>query len=160
MLRRRSGSGRPFRTLGITYDNQLWMHEGIEKLAAEGGRVCAISPAAKLFSIVDAVRLYKSQVLSYIAAGVAGYHYASPYALAPLDAAQFKFLRECGLDERTALLSFKLAPLVCRRDIALLRILHRFVIGDGPAAFHDILRRVQRRDGVTRLSTFKTQQAN
>merc|ERR1712176_1514423 len=52
-----------------------------------------------------------------------------------LDRVQSKFLGEVGIDEITALMEFNLAPLAVRRDIAMLGILHRTVLGRGPPQF-------------------------
>ena len=46
-----------------------------------------------------------------------------------------RFLREAGITELDALLHFNLAPLSVRRDIAMLGIIHRCVLGDGPPQF-------------------------
>ena len=66
-----------------------------------------------------------------------------------LDKVQESFLRQL------VLLEFNLAPLSMRRDIAMLGIIHRAALGDGPTQFreyfyrnasglrvHDVLRRV------------------
>ena len=45
---------------------------------------------------------------------------------------QRRFLRECGLSDEEALLHFNLAPLETRRDIAMLGLIHRSVLGGGP----------------------------
>ena len=42
------------------------------------------------------------------------------------------FLKEIGIDEVTALLVFNLAPLSLRRDIAMLGLIHRTILGQGP----------------------------
>ena len=42
------------------------------------------------------------------------------------------FLRKVGISEIDALTHFKLAPLSSRRDIAMLGVIHRAVLGEGP----------------------------
>ena len=48
---------------------------------------------------------------------------------------QNRFLREVGLTAEAALLTFNLAPLQTRRDVAVLGIIHRTVLGHGPPHF-------------------------
>ena len=52
-----------------------------------------------------------------------------------LDAVQSKCLTDIGVDEVTALDVFHLAPLSVRRDIAMLGLIHRTVLGKGPSVF-------------------------
>ena len=47
-------------------------------------------------------------------------------------------MRELGITEEHALLEHHLAPLTTRRDIAMLGIFHRSVLGLGPAQFKDL----------------------
>ena len=49
-----------------------------------------------------------------------------------IDRTQMRFLREIGHTEARALLQFRLAPLESRRDIAILGMLHRIVLGLAP----------------------------
>ena len=52
-----------------------------------------------------------------------------------LDAVQSRFSRDVGVDEVTALVEFHLAPLSVRRDIAMLGLIHRTVLGKGMPQF-------------------------
>ena len=52
-----------------------------------------------------------------------------------LDAVQTRFLRDAGVDEVEALMHFNLAPLSLRRDIAVLGVVHRAALGEGPPQF-------------------------
>ena len=64
----------------------------------------------------------------------AGYH-ACDSALAFLDTVQDKVLRAAGMSRVEALKAANLAPLAVRRDIAMLGIIHRTVLGKGPKQF-------------------------
>ena len=66
---------------------------------------------------------------------------ATRAVLRRLDAVQRNFLRDVGVDEVTALVHFHLAPLCTRRDIAMLGMIHRTVLGKGPQQFKDFFRR-------------------
>ena len=52
--------------------------------------------------------------------------------LEKLDNIQKRFLCDAGADEVTALMEFNLAPLGMRRDIAMLGMLHRAALREGP----------------------------
>ena len=54
-----------------------------------------------------------------------------------LDRIQSKVLEGSGVDEEAALMNFNLAPLATRRDIAMLGVVHRRVIGKCPPHFKD-----------------------
>ena len=52
------------------------------------------------------------------------------------DRIQENFLEEIGIDDVNALCDFNLAPLALRRDITMLSLIHRTVIGQSPSHFH------------------------
>ena len=52
-----------------------------------------------------------------------------------LDLVFARFLRAVGLSNEEALLNFGLSPLTARRDIAMLGLIHRTVIGEGSEQF-------------------------
>ena len=58
-----------------------------------------------------------------------------------IDRLQDYFLKELGITREAALLDFCLAPLAMRRDIALLGLLHRAAIGEGPPQFKEHFKR-------------------
>ena len=62
------------------------------------------------------------------------YHATRP-VLERLNAMQTRVLRKAGVDEVGALLHFRLAPLRVSRDIAMLGVIHRTVLGRGPCFF-------------------------
>ena len=49
-----------------------------------------------------------------------------------------RFVRECGLSDEDALLHFNLGPLEAHRDIAMLGLMHRSVLGCSPRNFGDM----------------------
>ena len=57
-----------------------------------------------------------------------------------LDRVQSKFLNDLGILEVTALLEFNLAPLAARRDMAMLGLVHRTILGKGPAHFREFFK--------------------
>ena len=61
--------------------------------------------------------------------------HATATTLEKLGRVQSIFLREVGLNELEALEKYNLAPLGVRRDVALLGVVHRTVLGKGPPQF-------------------------
>ena len=60
--------------------------------------------------------------------------------LQPLNNFQEHFLAELGITAEHALFAFNLAPLACRRDIAMLGVIHRCVLGNDPAHFQEFFK--------------------
>jgi len=89
----------------------------------------------KYYSKAELVTLYKQQILSMVEYRTPAIHHATSAILRPLDNAQQRFLRALEISEVDALESYNLAPLSCRRDMAILGLLHRTVIGEGPGHF-------------------------
>ena len=130
------GEGRNFRLLGVPFDHALSMGDAVGELVCEiGWKLAAILRTGRFFTDEELVNLYKSQVLSYIEYRTAAIYHACDTILAPLDAVQTRFLRELGISEEVALFHFNLAPLSCRRDIAMLGLIHRCVLEKGPEHF-------------------------
>ena len=59
----------------------------------------------------------------------AGLYHATTTVLKPVDALYSHFVREVGLTAETAFWQYNLAPLCLRRDVALLGLLHKCVLG-------------------------------
>ena len=68
-------------------------------------------------------------------------YHATGSVLNRLDAIQSRFLKDIGVDEVTALSEFRLAPLALRRDIAMLGVIHRTMLGKGPPQFKEFFKR-------------------
>ena len=71
-------------------------------------------------------------MLSKIEYGTAAIYHASDTVLEPLDSLQRRILKAAGVGDVDALHHFRLAPLATRRDIAVLGLIHRQVLGKGP----------------------------
>ena len=89
------------------------------------------------FAVADLVAMFKSKVLSYIEYRTAAVYHACDTLLAKIDHVLHFFLRELGIGELDALVKFKLAPLAARRDMAMLGVIHRAMLGKGPQAIRD-----------------------
>lgn len=93
-----------------------------------GWKLRTLLRTRRYYSDAELVILYKCHLLPAI------YH-ARRDLLNKLDNVQTRFLRDANIDGVTALMDFHLAPLAVRRDIAMLVLIHRSVLGIGPDHF-------------------------
>ena len=91
--------------------------------------------AQRYHTTANMLHLYKAKVLSYVEYRTAAIYHASVSLLQKVDHVQESFLEDIGIDAINALLYFNLAPLSLRRDIAMLGLIHRTVLGQGPEHF-------------------------
>ena len=89
----------------------------------------------RFHGVSQLVQVYKSKDPPFVEYRTPAVYHAAKTALAGIDAVQRRFLRECGLSDDDALLLFNLAPLETRRDIAMLGLVHRSVLGCVPRHF-------------------------
>ena len=110
--------------------------------------------SARFHTGSELVNLYKCRVLSYLEYGTPAVYHATSSVLKPLDRLQDRFLRETGVSTLEALMVFNLAPLATRRDVAMLGLIHRTVLGKGPQQFQEFfaLETTQRPAAKTRLA--------
>ncbi len=134
VLHRRRGYGDDFRLLGVDFDSELVMDRGCCAIAKEAGwRLQSVLKPKRFFTQPELMNLYKSQVLSYLESGTPGFYHASRTVLFQIDRVQLRLLRQLGLTEVEALQRYRLAPLPARRDMAMLAVLHRIVLGSAPS---------------------------
>ena len=100
-------------------------------------KVKAILRTGRFNTGADLVNLVKAQVLSFIEYRTAAIYHACNSSHEELQHVQDKVLLAAGLSGVDALRSFRLAPLRVRRDIALLGLIHRTVLGHGPKHFRE-----------------------
>ena len=130
--------GDNFKILGINFDCRLTMRDAIEDLVGEmRWRIKAIMRARRFHSTTAMVHMYNAKVLSYGEYRTAAIYHACDTAISPLNRLQDSFLAELGISREDALLEYNLAPLESRRDIAMLGLIHRCTLGNGPLHFKD-----------------------
>ena len=133
--------GGSFKILGISFDTRLLMNLAIDDVTRHAKwKVVVLNRVRRFYMVSDMVRLWKSDVLSFIEYRTPAISHASQSMLSHIDALQESYLRDLGLSSLDALVHFNLAPLACRRDIALLGVIHRAVLGLGPTHFHEYFR--------------------
>ncbi len=132
------GQGGPVKLLGVEYDNKLVMATAVHKCSRKAAfKTKTLLRTRRFYSVHDLILLFKSHILSFLEYRTPGIHYASTSVLNELDDVQVRFLKEIGVDEECALMRFNLAPLCVRRDIAILGVIHRAVLRQGPPQFFE-----------------------
>ena len=110
----------------------------------------AIQRTARYLNDGELIQLYKSKLLSFLEYRTAAIYHACNTTLQRLDNFQEHFLSELGITAKTALFIFNLAPLTCRRDIAMLGVIHRCVLGKGPPHFQEFFKLASAKASITR----------
>ena len=85
--------------------------------------------------------MYKAKILSYLEYRTPAVYHAIATVLLSIDSIQEKMLREVGVSTIDALLHYHLAPLKARRDMAMLGLIHRCVLGLGPPQSQEFFQR-------------------
>ena len=136
VLHRTEPDGEDFKTLGVLWDTQLLLDKQCREVAQRAGwKLRALLRTLPFHDTPAVVRQYKSQVLPTLEFCTPAVYHCTDTVLEQVDRVQRRFLREAGLTEAEALVNFNLAPLQTRRDIAMLGLLHRTVLGRGPPQF-------------------------
>ena len=137
VLSRTQPYGGSFKLLGIKIDPKLLMDEALSSLVdACRWKRRVLLQSQRHFTGLQLVDLYKAHVLSYIEYRTPAIYHACTSLLAPLDHIQDQILEAAGMTPLQALFVSNLAPLATRRDIAMLGVIHRAVLGKGPHQLH------------------------
>ena len=82
---------------------------------------------------------FRSRILSYVEHRTASIYHSDSTVLDPVEKQYDRFLSELGVTRRDALFSFSVAPLRSRRDMAMLGVIHRAVLREGPGQIHEYI---------------------
>lgn len=136
VLHKRQPKGDSFRVLGVHWDTKLRMEEQCHEVGKRASwKLRTLLKTLKYYDLKDLVAQYKAQVLPTVEFSTPAVYHCTTTALEDLDRAQHRFLREVQLSPEEALAKHKLAPLQTRRDIAMLGLIHRTVLGRSPPHF-------------------------
>jgi hypothetical protein len=137
ILKLQGSEGTSFTLLGVLFDDALSMCDAVGQLVQNvTWKLRTLMRTKRFYTDADLVMLYKAHLLGYIEYRTPAIYHATQVVLDRLDAVQSRFLRKAGVSEVDALVNFRLAPLSVRRDIAMLGVIHRSVLGRGPEQFH------------------------
>ena len=138
---RTSPEGPPVSMLGLTFDTKLRMDGAVATLTGETSwKLRTLLRTRRFFDTKSLVHLFKSRILGYVEYRTPAIYHATATSLDRLDGVYRQLLRTANLSEEDALLNFGLAPLNARRDIAMLGVIHRTVLGLGPRQFRKFIR--------------------
>ncbi len=136
--------GKTFKILGLNFNCRLTMGAAITGLVSEmWWRVHSVLQSRRYQTTVGMMNVFKSKVLSYAEYRTSAIYHACVSSLEAIDRVQGRFLEELGVDKWHAFMVFNLAPLSLRRDIAMLGLIHRAVLGQGPMHFQRFFFREQ-----------------
>lgn len=139
ILSRRSPVGDVFKLLGVVFDCKLIMSVAVHSAATKAGaKLRALLRARRYYSTADLFNQYKAHVLSLLEFPTAAIYHASNSVLDGIDSVQRRFLRELQITAKDSFLNFGLAPLQLRRDIAMLGLLHKVVLGQAHSGFSSL----------------------
>ena len=116
----------------------LTMKSAVAKLQhVEMLRLHSILKLRRHYDVPELMTSYKARVLSYLEYRTPAIYHGAATLLEGVNAIQKRFLREIGMTPEEALMKFHSAPLTARRDMAMLGIIHRSVLGLGPDHFNE-----------------------
>ena len=159
VLAQAGGEGGNTELLGVTFDTGLRMEDAVHDTVVEvGWKLRTLQRSRRFHTDAELVLLYKNRVLSYLEYRTPALHHATCTALQPLNKLQERFLREAGVTSLEALQCFNLAPLATRRDIAMLGLIHRTVLGKGPQHFRRFFSPAERQHTANTRLALRRQQ--
>ena len=91
------------------------------------------------YAIKDLISQFKTHIWGLMECHNGGIFHACSSLLEKLDAIHFKFLRDIGSDHANAFLEFNFAPPTLRRNIGILGLLHKRVLGLSHPMFQTLL---------------------
>ena len=132
--------GESFKLLGCMVDVDLRMHSAIEQVLSKiRPKITAILRTRGYYSTADLILQFKTHIWGLIEANMGGYFHAAASLLEKVDHAQNRFLRELGLSPADAFLGHAFAPPSLRRNIGILGLLHKRVLGKCHPSFERLL---------------------
>ena len=135
-LSHRDPEGDNFKVLGVNFDCGLFMADAVHEVVVEvSWELRTLQRTVQYHRDAQLLNLYKARVLGYVEYRTAAVYHATDTVLAPLDRLQDSFLRRLGVAPLEALMVFRLAPLATRRDMAMLGLVHRAALRQGPPQF-------------------------
>jgi hypothetical protein len=147
----------------VVFDDNLKMEAAVDQVVKDASwKMKTLLRTQKFYTDAELVILYKAHLLGFVEYRTAAIYHALRSVLRRLDNVQTRFLRDAGVDDVTALMEFNLAPLSMRRDIAMLGMIHRAALGQGPPQLRQFFRRrpgslmlADPNDGTTRHPLIK-----
>ena len=136
IISRFTPEGNGFKLLGLQFDTGLYMVECVERLRdGANWKLRNLLRTRRYYDVPAIINQYKVRVLGYVEYRTPGIYHCVTSLLLQIDQIQERLLHALGISQVIALLEFRLAPLTARRDIGMLGVIHRVVLGEGPDHF-------------------------
>ena len=129
-------SGDPFRLLGLMIDLDLRMHTAIEQLLSKiRPKSTAILRTRGYYNTSQLLNQYKTHIWGLVEIHCGGYFHAASSLLEKVGEVQRRFLQKLEVTESQAFLEYNFAPTELRRNIGILGLLHKRVLGQCHPSF-------------------------
>ena len=134
------GEGEPFKLLGCLIDCKLTMDQAVDKILSQvRPKIRAIERTQAHYNVKELISQFKTHVWSIMEVHNGGIFHSSNYLLEKFDSAQRHFLDRIGVDENTAFIEHNFAPPSLRRNIGILGLLQKRVLGISHPIFQKLL---------------------
>ena len=134
--------GDAFKLLGCLVDPKLLMKLAIEKILAQiRPKVTALLRTRAHYDVPTLIVQFKTHIWGILEAHNGAIFHAASSHLDKLDRVQDGFLRELGISDSEGFLEHNLAPPTLRRNIGILGLLHKRILGKSHPAFKQLLPR-------------------
>ena len=134
------GEGDPFKLLGLLVDCKLIMQQAVDKLLTQiRPKVHAILRTKKFYNTKELIGQFKTHVWGLMECHNCGIFHASSYILEKLDEVHHKFVEKLEISAEEAFISYNFASPNLRRDIGILGMLHKRVLGKSHPVFQRLL---------------------
>jgi hypothetical protein len=132
--------GEAFRLLGCMIDLDLRMQTCIDQLLNKiRPKSTAILRTRAYYGVPELINQYKTHVWGLVEMYSGAYFHASNTLLDKIGQVQISFLHKLDVSAKIAFLEFNFAPTVLRRNIAILGMIHKRVLGQCHPAFFKLL---------------------
>ena len=131
---------KPFKFSGLMIDLALRMHTSLGQLVSKiRPKSTAILRSRGYYSVSELITQYNTYVWHSLEILCDGYFHAATSLLDKVDQVQRSFLHHLQISEAEAFLDFNFAPTILRRNIAVLGLLHKRVLGLCHRSFESLL---------------------
>ena len=132
--------GQAFKLLGCMIDVDLRMHSALDQLLSKiRPKTTAILRTRAYYDTSELILQFKTHVWSLIEMNIGGYFHAAASLLEKIDDVHDRFIHELGLSSAEAFLKYNLPPPKLRRNVGILGLLHKRVLGKCHPSFEVLL---------------------
>ena len=134
------GEGDSFKLLGCLLDCKLQMLQAIDAILARmRPKITAILRLRSHYAPQSLIDQYKTHIWGFLECQNGAIFHAATSYLEKFDKLQASFLHELNIEESNAFLDCNFAPPTLRRNIGILGLLHKRVLGKAHPIFQELL---------------------